>query len=591
MATQASSSAAVETSLDLLHRLIRALENAPALTERGFLDVGTTLQGVRAQIREISEKSAAAAGFISGGEIPALVEGLGNTLERLERLAAAAGGRAELAIDRFSRMREGLDRVAKLMETFQERVATLRMMKTLTTIQSASLGRTAWGFQGVAADIGKLSQNVQAKSAGVIQKARQLNAELKKALAMVQGLGARQNDLGRVVAETIRHGIGSLTAMHEQCAGAAIGVSDRSGEMSREVGEVVMAMQCHDITRQQMQHVRESLAELCLSLRRGGDAEGDRLADISSVCELQAAQLTNTVNELGLAVARISANLQRISRNAADASARAHELSGLADRVGRSSMGEIESGLALVLAAIDENVATGRELTRVMAAVTGAMGEIAAFLGDIDEIGAEIRLIALNAIIKAAQAGRDGAALSVIAQTVEHQSEDICRQVTVITDTILAITGSLDELREELGEGGAAAGREAEMEKVRADLGSFLESLGAMNDTVMALLADVDRATVNLCADVERANGAICAQNVEGLLQDEIIPRLTTLALSARAALRSLPEGETRGVTAAAGRYTMRSERDVHAAFAAPAERGAGAAYDAHGLGDNVEFF
>jgi hypothetical protein len=597
------------TSLRSLQQVIRDLEQLPAETEQGFLQVGARLHELCFRLNEIAEKSATAATLMSGGELLAIIAGLRNSLDQMECHAAAANEKAELAAIRFGRIRDGLDGVRRHMANFQEQVSTLRMMKTLTTIQSASLGGVGWGFRDVAADIGKLSQNVQAKSTGVILETRKLNADLERALQMASGLDKKQKNLARVVVETIRYGIGSLAAMHERCAATAAGVSGRSGEISREVSEVVVAMQFHDITRQQMQHAREALADAAAALRNGhgiqaaGAAGRDPLAEAGAVCELQAAQLTNTVLELTAAVTRMTGNLRTISGNAADASARVHELFGLADRVGRSSMDGIEGGLATVVAVFAENVATSRELTKVMASVTGAMGEIAAFLEDIDYIGSEIKLIALNASIKAAQAGSDGAALNVIAQTVKRQSEDICRQVAVITDTILRITGYLAELQEEHGDGVATSAREAEMEAMSSDLGSFVTALATLNDTVMTLLTDTDRAAANLAGEVEAAITAIQEQDGAKLLHDDIIPRLTMLVMSVRAVQRNqCAQGAREGMAAVELRYTMRSERNVHATFVSSADQGGGLpfghltggalpGYGEHELGDNVEFF
>lgn len=597
-----------EDTFDTLCLLIRELERVPAVTEKSFLQVGAKLSDLTLRFAAIADKSAAAAEFMSGKEILSIIEGLKSALDRMECRVAAANEKAELAVVRFGLIRDGLAGIGRLMANFQERVATLRMMKTLTNIQSASLGDAGRGFRGVAADIGKLSQNVQVKSVGIIMTARELSADLERALGMVAGLEAKQKNLSRVMVETIRHGIGSLAAMHEKCAAAAQGVSGRSGEISRDVGEVVMAMQFHDITRQQMQHARDALVDAGSSLRKGcGEgialpaAAGDRcdiLADLGSVCELQAAQLTNTVDNLQSAVGRITVNLRKVSRNAADASARVHALSGLADGIGRSSMGEIESGLASVLAVFSENAATNRELTGVMASVTEAMGAIAAFLEDIDDIGAEIKLIALNAIIKAAQAGSGGAALNVIAQTVKGESEVICRQVTVITDTILGIAGHLDGLRGEIGAREGEAAREAEEETMQIDLWAFLDALRTLNDAVMALLKETDLAAGTLAADVEEAITAIRMEEGVAALKDGIIPSLNVLAISARAAKRA---ARSRGVGAGEQHYTMRSERDVHAAFVAVAKGGEAASFGnlaaglprfgESGFGDNVEFF
>jgi len=597
------------TSLRSLQLVIRDLEQLPAGTEQGFLQVGARLHELCFRLNEIAEKSATAATLMSGEELLAIIAGLRNSLDLMERHAAAANEKADLAVIRFGRIRDGLDGVRRLMANFQEQVSTLRMMKTLTTIQSASLGQVGWGFRDVAADIGKLSENVQAKSTGVILETRKLNTDLERAMQMVGGLDKKQKNLARVVVDTIRHGIGSLAAMHERCAATAAGVSGRSGEISREISEVVVAMQFHDITRQQMEHAREALADAAAALGKDHgiqavDGAGrDTLAEVGAVCELQTAQLTNTVQELMAAVTRMTCNLRTISCNAADASARVRELFGLADRVGRSSMDGIESGLASVVAVFAENVATNRELTKVMASVTGAMGEIAAFLEDIDYIGSEIKLIALNAIVKAAQAGSDGAALNVIAQTVKRQSEDICRQVAVITETILRITGQLAELQEELGDGAATSAREAEMEAMSSDLGSNLSALTTLNDIVMTLLTDTDRVAANLAGEVEEAISAIQKQDGAKVLHDDIVPRLTALALSVRAVQRNRrAEGAREGVAAVELRYTMRSERNVHATFVASADQGvglpfghlAGGALPGYGqneLGDNVEFF
>ena len=52
------------------------------------------------------------------------------------------------------------------------------------------------------------------------------------------------------------------------------------------------------------------------------------------------------------------------------------------------------------------------------------VGEIATFVGDIEKIGEEIKLIALNAQIKSAYTGDEGAALGVLAEAIQRLSID-----------------------------------------------------------------------------------------------------------------------------------------------------------------------
>ncbi len=599
---------------DSLHRLIGELERLPSLTESKFLRVGAKLQDLSARLHEIGEKAASAAQTMSGEEVLSIIEGLRNTLDRMERHLIDANHKAVRAVACLGDVRHELAGIQRLMSGFKERVGTLRMLKTLTNVQCASVGNGANGFQQVAADIGKLSQNIQAKSTDIIQKTASLNSELDKALQMITGLEAKRKNLAQVVVTNIRHGIEALAGMHDNCSGAAFSISSRTGEISREISEVVVAMQFHDITCQQMQHARESLDDLFASLRKecgkgtaGIDADSagrDAMAaNVAAVCELQLAQLANTADELISAVNRITESLRDVSRKAAYASGSAHEMFGFAKKIGQSSISEIEQGLSSVLMAFSENMATNLELKRIIVSVTTAVGEISLFLEDIEYIGSEIKLIAFNAIVKAIQAGRDGAAMSVIAETVKGQSEDICFQAGVISRTILKITSHLDEILEEIGSGDTTVASEVELEAMRNDLEPCLHSLKGANETVMALLTGTDRAAGTLAADIEDAINGINVHETVSILKNEVIARLDALTLSVRTLKQSgADSGKREGLAAMERRYTMRSERNVHRTFLSltgglqspPPAAGLIGLIPPRGedeFGDNVEFF
>lgn len=71
----------------------------------------------------------------------------------------------------------------------------------------------------------------------------------------------------------------------------------------------------------------------------------------------------------------------------------------------------ISRGLATVTGVLSKCSKTDRELAEIMQKVAQTIGEISGFVTDIEEIGSEIDLIALNSQIKAAHTGVEGAAL------------------------------------------------------------------------------------------------------------------------------------------------------------------------------------
>ncbi len=93
--------------------------------------------------------------------------------------------------------------------------------------------------------------------------------------------------------------------------------ADRASRITPEIGEVVSAIQFHDITRQQMEHAGKSLsdiAEKTASLQgRDGDERIMLNHWISKALEIQKAQLDNVAKETTKAAENISSHLLKVS--------------------------------------------------------------------------------------------------------------------------------------------------------------------------------------------------------------------------------------------------------------------------------------
>ncbi len=541
-----------------LDALIEELERLPRLTELRFLKVGTMLQEISVQLLTIGEGADQAARMMSGEEALSIIRDMELLLDRLEEDFTAADRTAvqvgTLLAGIFDEFRE----MERLMESFKGHVGNLRMLKLLTNIQGASLAERGTGFRNVATDIGTLSQNINGKSIAILSRIKTLNADLVKGRAMVADLGMTRQQLNRRMVDTVRTRIAIMVEMHGKCSVAARDISSRSGEISRDVGSIVVALQFQDITRQQMEHAREALVGVRrLVASENGSVAGIISDELAGICALQSAQLANSADELVNAVTRIAASLHGVSAGAASSAAMVHGLFQQADGVGKSSLADIELGLNSLVGAFAENMTAKESLAGIVHSTTEAMGEITGFAGEIDFLGSEIRLIALNAIIKAAQAGKDGAAFSVIAENVKNQSDDICRQAATINSTIQTITRRVIGLREEMhGES------ERTSMLLTEELAATVERLKGLIDEAGELLLRTDLAADSLAGTIAGTTAALASREIIAVVQNNLLPRLEqSVAGQARNGNRS------DAVQAAELRYTMGSERAVHRKF------------------------
>jgi len=541
-----------------LDALIEELERLPRLTELRFLKVGTMLQEISVQLLTIGEGADQAARMMSGEEALSIIRDMELLLDRLEDDFAAADRTAVQVGTLLAGIFDELREMERLMESFKGHVGNLRMLKLLTNIQGAPLAERGTGFRNVATDIGTLSQNINGKSIAILSRIKTLNVDLVKGRAMVADLGMTRQQLNRRMVDTVRTRIAIMVEMHGKCSAAARDISNRSGEISRDVGSIVVALQFQDITRQQMEHAREALVGVKQRVASESGSIARIISDeLAGICALQSAQLANSADELVNAVARIAASLQGVSAGASNSSALVHGLFQQADGVGRSSLADIELGLNSLVGAFAENMAAKESLAGIIHSTTAAMEEITGFAGEIDFLGSEIRLIALNAIIKAAQAGKDGAAFSVIAENVKNQSDEICRQAATINATIQTITRRVIDLRHEMhGEG------ERTSTLLTEELAATVERLKGLVAEAGELLLRTDQATDSLAGTIAGTTAALSSREIIAVVQNNLLPRLEQSAAGkVRHASRSY------GVQAAELRYTMGSERAVHQKF------------------------
>lgn len=279
-------------------------------------------------------------------------------------------------------------------------------------------------------------------------------------------------------------------------------------------------------------------------------------------------------------------------------------MAGVSDRTDQTFFSTMERELAGVTAVLAESSQENSRLIAAMGTVIGTIGEIITFVRDIETIGEEIELIALNAQIKAARVGSEGAALGVLAEAIQRLSLDTMEQTAAVSRPLQAITSVTERLQGRVASDSAAI--DQDVKTMLDELTLSLQEICAVQNEVVGLVASIDGTVDSLQGEiVEGIRGIAAHEELSQAIADSLQAAEQVCTASRREFPPPAGQPAAERLKALASRYTMHSERKVHEVVTRT-ERGAAVlnaampsggspagdqAPSADSLGDNVELF
>ncbi|MBF0526450.1 MAG: methyl-accepting chemotaxis protein, partial [Deltaproteobacteria bacterium] len=343
-----------------------------------------------------------------------------------------------------------------------------------------------------------------------------------------------------------------------------------SQNISSQAGEIVMAIQFHDITRQQVEHIITALHEVA-QLCRGNTSEPDRevsgpehLGRGQAILKVQAAQLRQVIVEINAVYQRMAGAFDGISREVGElvsnTSGVSREHPG--DKTLEQSFGALKKGLGF----LQQLLGRGRELIDRMRETARHASDASSLLSrhvsEVRNINTDLHIKALNAIIKSIHLSDQGRTLEVLAQQVTTLSEQSGGFVSEVVEAIESVTDLAGRLG---GEPGAGTGRDAlEGRMTRAALEAGLNDISIAFQQITDATAEAGQGAETLRADISHKISSLSFLSEFATLLSGHCDRLETMTEMLNPWALDQGDQTVREIDQHLQRYTMESERQIH---------------------------
>ncbi len=584
----------------------RRLVELHALTENSFLQIGDALQGFYQRAGNVSDTAREIAENLLGEDASEHVARLQLLVERMSIFLAEIKGSSQHNETALQAICQALEKLTGPLKAFQKITKTLQVVGITTRVECSSHVESGSQNSTVLSDnLRRLAVLIAGNMEAIIDQVGLLKRLSEEALKNEAALNNGQSSRAVDAVEHARAVLVELGANHERAAGKSEGIAHCSAAISRNIGEIVSSMQFHDITRQQIEHVSQAIESLGREIENAQHADPDMRENIELAvaegCRLQSEQLNHARSELTAAVWRIIESLQALSGSVTELTQDTCELAGSTEKDGATYFAALEPAIESVTSILVENSETASQSLQTVVNVVCAAEEMSTLVEEIERFGAEMKVLSLNASVEAVHAKKGGSSLSVIADSIQ----DLANEALLQTETLAGGLKEITHHAETLG-GGEIRGslnKKKEVEQLLQDAEEILGELRQKNSGLTDSLGLVEKTSGSLAVDIaETAAGIRIHEQVNDILTAAIsdladVTERFPVAENVLDKVQHIPLFKEM-----LGRYSMKSERDIHlrvlrqkekATIEPDGDDGSAAKNDgtANNLGSNVELF
>lgn len=360
---------------------------------------------------------------------------------------------------------ERLEALRAPLERLVTSIRTIAILARSARVETAYLSSNQLNFTEFASEILTLADGAREGINVFVRDFNVLSRLLTSAREAQAAFDTTRRDQIAAGVVELQAAFDAIEARQHEAVQVSRQLAERSQKIAAMVGDCIMSLQAGDSTRQRLEHVDSALSQAL-------DSDGP-VEEVKGECLLQAAQLTDAIDEFSQATDQITASLAGLTR----------ETDGVVD-LGRSLVGhrvrgadrthdlheQLRHRLASASALIRDCEAARAGVDGVMASLASTLQTFRTGLGSLQDISRSITTVGLNAAIKSFRIGTDGRGLAVISQDLRTYAEQIVDDTHGLIEVFQEVIGTAETIdRGRHGQDGTRmAGADAEIAGIMA---------------------------------------------------------------------------------------------------------------------------
>jgi chromosome segregation ATPase len=384
----------------------------------------------------------------------------------------------------------------------QEAIALkTRALSFLANIEVARLGEVGGDLHYLTQELADFSQSLTSDIQDLSSRTESRRVVVEEAKSVLAAELPRLGEKLRQIENALGEDLAALESKLGELAGAPGRFHQSVADIALQVGGVVAAVQAHDITRQQLEHVHESLALISGALRGDESSHhgpGLDLAQVHAGLTIQAYQLRTIKQTVTNWTSQIRACMDGILRISAS------EVVGIGAIVLEQEKA-FSSQLSRIERLESESHACAARIQKAVSELSGLMELVGKHLKRSKSIRDRLQLLTLNSIIKARHLGNFALPIFAIAHNIEEISADwsqITSQSGQAMRQIMAQVKQTNQAMEAFSETSTEELREAQaqtrtgldgLRAAAASAGSRAQEIKSATDQMQQNIAEVGK--------------------------------------------------------------------------------------------------
>ena len=427
--------------------LVVALERAVRNSEDNFLELGMNLQKIQLASSHQQKKISATMGLFKGSEQSGILQKISAYVHGSQTRTSSAQLKAAELCQNLQKMIHLVDTFSRKCHSLERAGLLLHVIGTNTGIECARAAAMEATFKVVSQDTIALAEQIRTATDSLSDQTTRARNEQTATLQTANRNIEALRELSQSSNKTTDDAMVKVSELVDYSINMVNHANQLAGEITLGINRVVMGIQFHDNLRQRVEHINHALLELPEDLAALTSEE--HCQNYLNV-ELQKAQLDQLVEELeslyhtqNQALAHIVEEIYRLQGRLGGMASEKHQ------NINENPVAELLSGIASLEQLNTDSQTLGQGIAASAARANEVAREMQQAIQSTFSIATQVKINALNAIIKAAKFGPMGESLQVLAQGMVGVSRDVRQLVNLFNDLLQQLA---ELTRNDLGE-------------------------------------------------------------------------------------------------------------------------------------------